>query len=320
VTVAPVRLLAAAIGDIGIASSRVRLYNLVELLPDRFEATVLGPVDNADLTAHDPGAFDVVYMQKAAGPQALEFCRRAVDAGTPVVYDIDDDFGCWPGMDESGMCAMASVVTVDSRQRAAAVAPAAAGPVVVLPGMIDAADDPARAAAGRHRERLATVASFGNLVSLRNTRPYLDAVPAEIETYVIGPPEGRAELAGVRLVPFRLDTFVADLAEADVFLLAHGPREAPLKDNNRLVMALSLGVPTLVSPTPAYLDVLSHLDLEWLACAPHEVGSRLARLADPAVRKAVGDAGREYAWAHYTPAACAARFVEVIDLALEGTR
>lgn len=123
-------------------------------------------------------------------------------------------------------------------------------PAVVLPCMIDAADDPARLEVRPPREKIATVASFGNLVSLRNTVPYLAAVTSA--------------------------PFAADFSTADVFVLAHGDREAPLKDNNRLIMAMSLGVPAIVSPTPAYVEVLEELGLGWLTCRPPEIADRLA--------------------------------------------
>jgi glycosyltransferase involved in cell wall biosynthesis len=114
-------------------------------------------------------------------------------------------------------------------------------------------------------------------------------------------------------VPFSLGAFIGDLLPADVFVLAHGEQEAPLKDNNRLIMAMSLGVPSIVSPSPAYLEVLTGLGLDWLACRPGEVGERLAQLADPSVRGEVGRIGFEHAWANYRPKRCASLFASVLD-------
>jgi len=315
----PVRLLAIPISGRQTASSRLRLYSLLDGLPDRFATTALRPRDDADLHRHDPAQFDLVYVQKEAGASVVEFCRRAVGGGVPVIYDIDDDFGCWPGMAEAAMCDLATTVTVDSAARAMEVRDGTRGNPVVLPCMIDAAADPGRAVRP-FRQRISTVASFGNALSLRHTLPYLAAVPPEFDTYVVGPADAGDELPGTRLVAFRRDTFVADLTAADVFVLAHGEREAPLKDNNRLVMAMSLGLPSLVSPSPAYLEVLDDIGLRWLACRPDEIRPRLAALAAPAVRDEIGRAGYAYAWANYSPQRCVARFTDVLDASLAPTR
>ncbi|MGH3247083.1 MAG: glycosyltransferase [Trebonia sp.] len=251
-------------------------------------------------------------MQKDARAAVVDFCRRASDV--PVVYDIDDDFGTWPGMAEEAMCDLATTVTVDSQGRASALSRhVRAEPV--LPCMIDLVGESARPGLRPPPRDVAKVASFGNRVSLRNTVPYLAAVPASIDTYVIGPPDAAGELPGLRLVPFNLGTFVADLLPADVFVLAHGEQEAPLKDNNRLIMVMSLGVPSIMSPSPAYLEVLAGLGLDWQACRPGDVDDRLTRLADPVVRGEVGRIGFEYAWANYRPERCASLLTSVLGAA-----
>lgn len=308
-----VRLLAVPIAGRETASSRLRLYNLVASLPGRFAPTIVRPRDDANLYRHDPGQFDVVYVQKDARPAVVDFCRKAADAGVPIVYDIDDDFGTWPDMAEKAMCGLADTVTVDSRGRASELRNHTKAEPFVMPCMIDLANEPARPGLRPPRRDVAKVASFGNRVSLRNTVSYLAAVPEPIGTYVIGPPDVGDELPGLGLVPFSLGAFIGDLLPADVFVLVHGEQEAPLKDNNRLIMAMSLGVPSIVSPSPAYLEVLTGLGLDWLACRPGEVGARLAQLADPSVRGEVGRIGFEHTWANYRPERCASLFASVLD-------
>lgn len=318
--VADIRLLGLPIGGRSVASSRIRCYDLVKSLPSRLHAEVLAPERSATrLPTMDPCRYDVVYVQKDARPATVEFCYRVADAGVPIVYDIDDDFGCWPGMDEASMCKLATTVTVDSAGRSSQIRQIATGPVTVLPCMIDLADDVHRAARRQPSPSIIAVASFGNLVSLVHTLPYLAAVRAS-RTFLVGPADRAAELPGVELVPFDLRTFVPALMEADVCVLAHGLPEAPLKDNNRLIMAFSLGLVSLVSPSPAYLEVLEALGVGWLACAPSEVPDRLARVADPRTRATIGAAGEAYAWAHYSPAESASRFERVLHTALDGTR
>lgn len=314
------RILAVPIAGRQVASSRIRLYSLVEALPERFDTTVAVPQLGAELRDCDPMQFDLVYVQKDARPPVIDLSRRAAEAGIPVVYDIDDDFGCWPGMAEASMCEVANVVTVDSESRAVLIREVTSSTVVTLPCMIDLAESPERVSARPIRQKIRTVASFGNLVSLRHTLPYIEALPSEITTYLIGPGDAGLELPGATLVPFELGTFVAHLTAADVFILAHGPREASLKDNNRLIMAMSLARPALASPSPAYLEVLGDLGLERLACQANEVAARLEELADPTTRAQIGAAGYEYAWSRYSPERCVERFTKVLDIAVGGDR
>lgn len=316
---APLRLLAVPIAGRETASSRLRLYDLVAGLPPTFEVTV-APPGSAALGDLRVDTFDLVYVQKDARPPVLDLSRRAVDAQVPVVYDIDDDFGCWPGMAERELCELATVVTVDSAARADSLRGVTHRDVEVLPCMIDAARHPARPPKPVVRERIGTVGSFGNLLSLRHTLPWLASVPPDLDTYVIGPADAAHELPRVPLVPFGLDSFVPDLLDADVHILAHGEREAPLKDNNRLIMAMSLGLPALVSDTPAYLAVLADLDLRWLVCTPEEVPARLRALDDPTVRQALAEVGWAYAWDRYSPARCRTDFVRVCDTAVGSAR
>lgn len=312
VTSTSLRVLAVPIADVTTASSRLRLHALLQAAGARVEADV---VDASLLADVDVTQVDVVYVQKVASPLVVAACRRAVDAGIPVVYDIEDDFGCWPGMDELAMCHLATTVTVDCRGRAEAVRPLTRRPVVVLPCMIDAAHVERSGPRPRHGA-VATVASFGNAGSVVHAVPYLTALPPGIATYLVGPPRVDAPFGGHRLVPFDLDGFVEQLLPADAFVLAHGPVEAPRKDANRLVMAMSLGIPSLVTPTPAHVDLLDALELGDLVCPePADVPERLAPLHNPAHRTRIAVVAHDYVWDTYSPARCADAFLQVLGSA-----
>jgi hypothetical protein len=66
---------------------------------------------------------------------------------------------------------------------------------------------------------------------------------------------------------------------------------------------------------PKVEEAFTRLELDWLACRPGEVGERLARLADPAVRGEASRIGFEHMWANYRPERCASLFASVLDAA-----
>lgn len=307
------RIAAIPIGGRVIASSRIRLYALLEALMPSVTFAVIDPREPA---APDPAGFDMVYIQKAAWDPVLDYAYTATRLGKPVVYDIDDDFGCWPGMRERDLCALATVVTVDSKERSATVRRVTRAPVHVIPCMIDLADHPARCRPFVVRNRLQTLCTFGNRESIVRAVPYLRAArPPDLRTIVIGPPDVRGLVLGAQLRAFDLATFVGDLMGADLAVLCHGPDGVgSRKDNNRLVMAMSLGLPAITTATKAYIETLREAGLPELTCARCDDFGRLVDDLRPrARREEISARFRKFAWERYSPQRCARTFRAVIE-------
>jgi glycosyltransferase involved in cell wall biosynthesis len=315
------RALAIPIAGYGVASARLRLYALLHELDHAIAADVLPPRDAYALERADPLAYEVIYVQKEASPAVVKFCERAARAGTPIVYDIDDDFGCWRGMDEATLCRMASTVTVDSPARAAALRSETSAPVQVVPCMIDLASDPRRGEDRHVVPELSTVGTFGNLESVTATVPYLDRVPPPVRKIAIGPAGMASVFGDAELVLFDTTTFVRELLRAEIFLLAHTDDESARKDNNRLVMAMSLGIPAITSPTPSYVDTLVAAGFPWMVCSsPDDVPALLERLRPASLRVEIGATLRGWAWRNYAPSVVAGMFLEVLRATVERSR
>lgn len=310
------RVLAWPIGDRGVASSRLRLYAPMAELADRLDVHIVEPGSSeraypAELLARA----DLLFVQKDARADALALAEDATQRGLPIVYDLDDDLGCWPGMDEHMLLRLATRVIVDSVERAAAVSPWASN-VHTVACMIDLARDPTRAQNTPARVS-ASVVTFGNRASLEGTRPFLDAIPPSATVRMIGPATARDQFPGVDYRDFDLDTFVADVLSGGLAVLAHNPVEAPRKDENRLVMALSCQRAAFVTPNPAHralLDGFGGRDLlvetpDDLACALDTI--RAADLTD------LADAGHAHVWRTHAPGIISERVHEVIVRALE---
>jgi hypothetical protein len=309
------RVLAWPIGDRLVASSRLRLYAPLAELATELDVNIIEP--GSAERRRPVGLLDDVdlcYLQKDARPPARALVEDAARRGIPVVYDLDDDIGCWHGMDERGALTLASAVVVDSPHRAADVTPWASR-TTAIPCMIDLAGDHAR---WTHRPpgALASVGTFGNRSSLEGTREYLEAVPSSMQVRVIGPPDARSAFPGVDYRDFTLGSFVADVLASDVALLAHDRAEAARKDENRLVMALSCQRAAFVSPTPSYQALLREIDAEDLVVeTPEDLGRALATL-EPGQLATLADAGHSYVWQTYGPRAISARLLAVFLEAL----
>ncbi|MGL5866199.1 MAG: hypothetical protein ACRCYX_10075 [Dermatophilaceae bacterium] len=311
------RVLGWPVGGWEIASSRLRLFTPLKLLADALEVRIAEPGTREHVSPDDLlRDIDLVYMQKDAGPTAVDLARAAVERGLPLVYDVDDDIGCWPDMDEPEVLRLAQVVIVDSERRMRDLAPLT-NRTRVIPCMIDLADDPARRppAAAVAAPRL--IVCFGNRSSLEGTREFLPAVPASWQVRMIGPAQARASFTGLDYRDFSVSRFVPDLMTGQVALLAHRPEVAAGKDENRLVMALSCGRPAFVTPTPSYLALLREIGAEQLVVTDtHDLAAALNSYQPDAFAPVVARA-HEYVWSVYGPAMIGRRVLSVLHEALE---
>lgn len=301
-----------AVGDRRVASARIRLYSLLEALPKEFSSSILSDFDNPEVALAE---CDILFVQKAAWRPVVDICRRAQALGKTIVYDIDDDFGVWPDMHEETLCEMASLITVDSTQRATLLRGLTQAPVHVLPCMIDLADDPARRTP-HPRERLETACTFGNHDSVAISAQWLGMLSSRsVSPLAIGPPTAANLLPPGRFRQFRLDSFVSDLNEADLAILQH-PNDAlgNRKDNNRLIMAMSLGMPVITSQTQAYVETLKDVGFPELACSSSDDFLKLFdELAIRERRLEVGARFYEYAWENYSPGRIVNLFTQAIS-------
>jgi len=280
------RIEAIAIGDESCGSARLRCHRPARLAPSGFRWKLASKGD----VSFD---CDVLYVQKIAEPWVVEAASKAVAEGVPVVYDIDDDFGVWPGMDEAAMVELASRVTVDTEGRKALLGCDPSKVRVVPPGVdyMDHAPPPLEASGG-----VSGIVTFGSNHSVVASRGWMDAAEVGEKTHI----------ASIQLIPGKwvswdLGTFVDELRSCDVCLLVHGDG-ADRRCANRLLAAMAAGVPTVTSDSMAYRRVLDSIGLGWLvARGPEWLAAPLRRLADPEMRMEVSRTFMEHAWGRHHP-------------------
>lgn len=93
-------------------------------------------------------------------------------------------------------------------------------------------------------------------------------------------------------VKWHPDTWASEMYACDVILCPQRVDVQPAKSNVKITQAMSMGLPVIASPLPAYTKIISHGENGYIASTPEEWGQALAALSDPETRRRVGLAGR----------------------------
>lgn len=91
------------------------------------------------------------------------------------------------------------------------------------------------------------------------------------------------------------------------------PPSWKVKSENRLTMKMSIGLPVVATPIPAYLPVIEQGVNGFLVSNPEEWLSALQKLRDPEVRRKIGMQARESVLKHYTMEEQAKRLIAAIN-------
>jgi len=179
---------------------------------------------------------DILYIQKRADAQTIEKARRSL---VPVVYDLDDNPQESNGRYRVTMLGLADFVTTDTELRAHRLRRYAEN-VRVVPNCIDYIDTPVRA---KKIGRVRSVVTFGNKTSVKAASEWVDS-------YICN----KQVMEGI-FIKWSLKTFVEDFRKFDLCVLRHDKKNA-VKSNVRLIAAMALGVPCVVSSTGSYSDTM----------------------------------------------------------------
>lgn len=239
-------------------STRVHFYYYLSNLPDGYS-----------WKEYDGKFGDILYVQKKADAKTIKIATKAKRRGIPVVYDCDDNPYHRPGKDRVRMLRLADAVTTDTHKRGEQLKRAAGiDNVVVIPECIDYWPMLRKAPI---RGKLSKLITFGNNSNAVNTAKYM--ARADVPCYHIN----SKPVAGAgKFIKWQLKTFVDEMCNADVCLLAHNDN---LKSNLKLLVCFALGIPTIVSRTRAYADTMESVGLGWLiADGPADVRRILAAL------------------------------------------
>ena len=320
-------ILAIPIGPITTGSSRIRLYSILEELKDELEYDILNPfiapVSMPSLEFCEK--YDSIYVQKIAYPHIINFCTNIIlNSREPkkIIYDLDDDLGSGISSKENEikMCMLADTIVVDSTHRLEDTKKMFPHKkVTLLKGMIDFAYDKAREKKYNHTKSLEIATTYGfSDVNIESTLFHLEGLQnLGLKTQImINHVPGREKYNDLcdNYIHWKLDEFIQQLTETDLCVLCHSRDElGKRKDNCRLVLAMSLGIPTITSKTAAFYETLKEVNLEYLACeTKEELKYAYDILQSPLKRKEISDIFVKYAWEKNSPEACSKEFYDLI--------
>lgn len=113
-------------------------------------------------------------------------------------------------------------------------------------------------------------------------------------------------------IKWNRDTYLRDMASCDISICPQNVELQPAKSNVKLVSSLSLGMPTICSPLPAYLEIAKHNENALIASTPEEWEKCLLQLKDYNERVRFSKAAKESV-KNYSPQAIATRWKDLLS-------
>lgn len=292
-------------GGVDVASSRIRVYQMQSILAKLGVATTFGYSLKAN----------VLLFQKRLTRENLWQARVAKAMGRLVIYDVDDlGAALWYYVREEHFREMLGIadviVTCSDGQKNHLVTEYKASNVQVVPTSIDYfPSQPVKSRkADSNRLRIIWFGSSSNLhlvekyidtlCNVENSELVVVAGDHDIDLY-----RDKYSTKPIEFIPWSLCGFIQILQSCDLACLMHdGANEDLAKGNNKMIAAITWGVPAVVSRTPEYECTALEAGID------HAIFSNGDELLGAIARLRTGDARHNYLevaqpsiWAKYSP-------------------
>lgn len=248
------------------ASSRIRVYYLHKTLLERSIESVL---------EFNPTA-DVLVIQKAASKSILEAIS---DFKGKIIFDYDDVDVCQLKY-FNDVVSRADLITVDTPLRRTAVQALRLNkPVAVLPDCIDYDLEPLPLS------RADSLCWFGYGPNMASVYGMLEGAVEEGYDVRVITDCSAARPVEVECTCWNFETFIEDLRRSGIALLSHeGGDDA--KSNNKMLVAVTAGLPVIAGPSSSYEEILLEYDLDYAYCESEDAfADALRRLSDLGERR-----------------------------------
>lgn len=300
-------------GGVEIASSRIRIYELQSALAALGIQTTFGYSMKAN----------VLFFQKRVTSENIWQARIAKAMGKVVIYDVDDlGDALWYWVSKTNfqkMLRIADVVSTCSENQLEYLESKYnfKRGLVVLPAIDYFPQEPVRSICkGGNKLRIVW---FGNSSNISLFYKYLNALRQipDSELYAI---VGKDEVSdfskkysGVIFIPWTLCGFVSSLQFCDLTCLMHdGSIEDTAKGNNKMIAAITWGVPAIVSKTPEYERTAREAGIEYAVYSDEvDLPIVIERLRTPESRQRYLDIAQPAIWSRYSPEVIAQQYVEI---------
>lgn len=272
---------------------------------------------------------DVIWVHKELFPYLPGiFERLARASGKPVVYDFDDAIFHQYDTHRSPIVRALlarklkpilshASAAIAGNQYLADYAAQYCPNTVVIPTVVDS--DRYRPGPATDGERV-TIGWIGSPSTWTYVIPYLPmltelAAREDVAVRVVGAGPRADGLAGVESIAWREATEIAEVQRMDIGIMPLPDEEwARGKCGFKLIQYMACGLPVIASPVGVNGEIVEHGVNGFLASSPEEWRTALTRLIeDPALRRRMGDAGRERAVERYSLAAHAPRLLALLQ-------
>jgi glycosyltransferase involved in cell wall biosynthesis len=320
-------------GNEQVASSRIRVYCILDALHRRHVRFVIG---------YDSSA-DALIVQKRLTAEVLEAVRECKRRRKLVIYDCDDIgpiLNAWaPQKLRREMIRSAELVTTNSAGfRAALLGRYRARKVELIPDAID------YFLKAPFRPTISTVSPlrllwFGNRRNLALLERYADVLKSvpKIRLLIctdflhVSPGEKPASLSAAafrRRLEFKafrhpsfsflqwdLNSFPTLLRSCDLSILPHdGSAGDRAKSNNRMIASIAWGTPVIASRTPAYEATARQMGLsECLFDKPEDVPALIESLRSASARRRYLKLSQPWVWKHHSADVVAEKLCDAIE-------
>lgn len=298
------------------ASSRIRVYSFQKILAKRGIPSTCG---------YSPKA-GVFFFQKKVSAKNIWLARLARATGKIIIYDVDDsgqDLWAWvPKSNFLKMAGIAHAVTVCSSEQLKILKSEIhiGEKGFIIPNAIDYFPEAPVKLKQIKREKLQIV-WFGNRRNFTHLfEKYVNVllkIP-DAEIYAILANKDIPKLSSlhprVNFLPWNLDSFTSVLQQFDIACLMHdGDIYDMAKGNNKMIAAITWGVPAVVSRTPEYERTAKEAGIEdALFSNEKELAFAIERLREPAAREKYLEKAQGPVWKLYSPEVIAGQFLDLV--------
>jgi hypothetical protein len=276
------------------ASARIRYYTFMKYLK-------CDKTDNLEEA-------DVVYFQKKSSKDIIKLAWELKHKGKKIVYDCDDGDGKRDrkNRNDSAMFEVADVITTDTEERAKEFRKKTDTIVCVVPDCIDYNID-----RNEHKiihPEIITIGTFGTHKVLESTFNKIKLLPKfKNQYYITDRKISSYNKHGWKLILWNVDTFIKNIKKFDLCVLLHSENKlGELKSNNRLLVCMALGLPTIVSNTCAYAETMFFAGLDHCIISG-KAKKTISMLLKYKTRIICSDKMHNYVWSVYSPERSAER-------------
>lgn len=282
------------------ASSRLRVFALAK--------HVGGHVLGGSCPPSLPENTQVLIVQKAVDPAVFDLAEKFAAGGGTVVYDFDDIMS---HETIARAAKSASLFTVDTPQRGHWLVESLrkSARCAVIPDCIDYDPlSPWPASEASHQAVWFGNAGSGNFgPTSRWLAETLHRNVVSVRTITECPVDP------FLWVKWGYKDFATYLRWATVAILAHEHAD-PAKSENKMVAAITLGLPCIVSGSSSYAALAERCGVGWCVVSnEQQLREAWARLQDVKERQAYLDAAQPLIWKEYHASRVAAKLVNVLE-------